>query len=88
MAAVAFDRRLGAFFKPIFSSDVGHFDVADMTSVLEEAWELVDHGLMDPEDFKRFTFTNVARLHTGNNPSFFAGTVVEDAVAEILHESA
>ena len=88
MAAVAFDRRLGAFLKPIFSSDVGHFDVADMTSVLEEAWELVEHGLMDLDDFKRFTFTNVARLHTGNNPQFFEGTVVETAVAEVLRGSA
>jgi predicted TIM-barrel fold metal-dependent hydrolase len=88
MAAVAFDRRLGAFLKPIFSSDVGHFDVADMTSVLEDAWELVEHGLMDRDDFKRFTFTNVASLHTGNNPQFFEGTVVETAVDEVLRGSA
>ena len=27
---------------PLFSSDVSHFDVTDMTEVLEEAWELVD----------------------------------------------
>ena len=52
--------------------------------VLEEAWELVEHGLMDLDDFKRFTFTNVAGLHTGNNPQFFEGTVVEQAVAELL----
>jgi predicted TIM-barrel fold metal-dependent hydrolase len=84
MAAIAFDRRMGAFLKPIFSSDIGHFDVADMTSVLYEAWELVEHGLIDQDDFKQFTFANVARLHTGNNPQFFEGTVVEQAVAELL----
>ena len=84
MAAIAFDRRMGAFLKPIFSSDIGHFDVADMTSVLYEAWELVEHGLIDQDDFEQFTFANVARLHTGNNPQFFEGTVVEQAVAELL----
>ena len=84
MTAVAFDPRLGARLKPIFSSDIGHFDVLDMTSVLHEAWGLVERGLIDTEQFKEFTFTNAARLHTGNNPKFFEGTVVETAVAEEL----
>jgi hypothetical protein len=81
MTAVAFDRRLGAQLKPVFSSDIGHFDVLDMTTVLHEAWELVERGLIDEEQFKEFTFTNAARLHTGTNPAFFEGTVVEAAVA-------
>jgi hypothetical protein len=81
MTAVAFDRRLGALLKPVFSSDIGHFDVLDMTTVLHEAWELVERGLIDEGQFKQFTFTNAARLHTANNPSFFVGTVVEAAVA-------
>jgi hypothetical protein len=68
---------------PIFSSDVGHFDVTDMSEVLEEAWELVEHGLIDEEAFRAFTFENAARLHTALNPDFFKGTVVEGAVAKL-----
>ncbi|MEE8164460.1 MAG: amidohydrolase, partial [Myxococcota bacterium] len=43
---------LGALPKAIFSSDIGHWDVEDMTEVLEEAWELVDSGLLDRDDFR------------------------------------
>jgi hypothetical protein len=35
-------------------------------------------------DFREFTFTNAAMLHTRNNPSFFKGTVVERAVADAV----
>jgi predicted TIM-barrel fold metal-dependent hydrolase len=69
---------------PIFSSDVGHFDVTDMTEVLEEAYELVEHGLITEDNFREFTFMNAARLHTALNADFFKGTVVEDAVAKFV----
>src|SRR5215475_9776497 len=69
--------------RPIFSSDVSHFDVTDMTEVLEEAWELVEHGMITATDFRAFTFENAARLHTALNPDFFKGTVVEGAVARL-----
>jgi hypothetical protein len=55
--------------------------VPDPTKVIPEAWELVDEGLLTPEDFRAFTFENVTRLHTQMNPDFFKGTSVEDAVA-------
>ncbi len=51
--AWAFDRHGYHRLNPIFSSDVGHFDVTDMTEVLEEAWELVEHGLIGEDDFRR-----------------------------------
>ncbi len=82
ITAWAFDRHGYHRLNPIFSSDVGHFDVTDMTEVLEEAWELVEHGLIGEDDFRQFTFTNAARLHTALNPEFFTGTVVEDAVTK------
>ena len=44
MTAWAFDKHGHHRLNPIFSSDVGHFDVLDMSEVLEEAWELVEHG--------------------------------------------
>jgi hypothetical protein len=82
--AWAFDRRGHHRLRPIFSSDVGHFDVTDMSGVLAEAHELVEHGLLTPDDFREFVFTNAARRHTALNPGFFAGTAVEDAVAPEL----
>ena len=87
LVSVGFDRRLnpfGARLKAMFSSDIGHWDVPDMNEVLEEAYELVEHGLLDMNDFKEFTFTNAVRLHAGMNPDFFKGTVVERAAADLL----
>jgi predicted TIM-barrel fold metal-dependent hydrolase len=83
LTAWAFDRHGNHRLRPIFSSDVGHFDVVDMSEVLEEAWELVEHGLIIEDDFREFVFTNPVRLHTAMNGDFFKGTVVEDAVAKL-----
>lgn len=80
----AFDARMGVRLRPIFSSDFTHFDVPDFGEVVPEAFELVEKGFVTEEDFKEFTFTNAARLHTRNNPDFFRGTVVEREVAEEL----
>ena len=52
-----------------------------MSEVLEEAWGLVEHGMITEADFREFTFENAARPHTALNPDFFKGTVVEGAVA-------
>jgi len=76
-----FAARLGA----VFGSDIGHFDVPDMTEVLEEAWELVEHELIDEQDFRDFVFTNPVRLWAGNNPDFFKGTVVEAQARAVLN---
>lgn len=82
--AWAFDPHGNHRLKPMFSSDVSHFDVVDMTEVLEEAYELVEHGLITEDNFREFAFTNAASLHTALNPEFFKGTVVEDAVAQMV----
>ncbi len=82
--AWAFNKQLGLGLKPVFSSDIGHFDVPDMRDVLHEAYELVELELLDEADFKRFTFTNAASLHAGMDPDFFAGTVVGNAVNDTL----
>jgi predicted TIM-barrel fold metal-dependent hydrolase len=87
MAAVAFDERLnpmGARIPALFASDIGHWDVPDFRKVLEEAWELVEHDLLDPEGFRHFTFVNPVRLWAGTNPRFFEGTSVEAAVRQEL----
>jgi len=87
MNARAFDSAanpLGARLKAVFSSDVGHWDVPDMTSVLGEAWELVDDGHITEQDFREFVFDNAVSLWAGNNPGFFNGTRVEDAARKQL----
>jgi predicted TIM-barrel fold metal-dependent hydrolase len=80
----AFDPRMGVRLRPVFSSDFTHFDVPDFGEVIPEAFELVEKGFVTEQDFREFTFSNAARLHTRNNPDFFKGTVVEQAVAKEL----
>src|SRR6059036_726231 len=85
--AWAFNRRanpLGARLNAIFSSDIGHMDVPDMTRVLPEAYELVEHELLTDDDFRDFMFTNAVRFWGEVNPDFFKGTVVEKQAAEVL----
>ena len=82
--ASAFDTErnpLGARLPAIFSSDIGHWDVPDMARVLDEAWELVEDGLLSEADFRDFTFGNAAAFFRGSNAAFFDGTRVADAVA-------
>ena len=87
VTASAFDSRhnpLGARLNAVFGSDIGHWDVPDMTEVLEEAYEPVEKGLMTEQDFKDFVFTNPIKLWTAGNPDFFKGTRVEAAVTRLL----
>ncbi|MFP6748192.1 MAG: amidohydrolase family protein [Alphaproteobacteria bacterium] len=91
MTAVAFDTKLnhyGARMNAILGSDIGHWDVPDMTKVMVEAYELVDEGFMDDDDFRDFTYANVVAMHTGMNPDFFKGTVVEQEVEALKAERA
>jgi predicted TIM-barrel fold metal-dependent hydrolase len=76
----------GAKLKALFSSDIGHWDVVDMTEVLEEVWEAHEHGAMSEEDFKNFVFASPAEFHASMNPDFFKGTAVEGAVAKLMAE--
>ncbi len=68
----------------LFSSDIGHFDVPDMSEVVPEAYELVEHGLLTEDDFRDFMFANAVRFWGQVNPDFFKGTVVEKQAAEVL----
>ena len=66
---------------PIIDAD---FDVPDMTEVVPEAYELVEHGLLTDDDFREFMCTNAVRFWGEVNPDFFKGTVVEKQAAEVL----
>lgn len=74
----------GARLKAVFSSDISHWDVQDMQSVVAEAYGLVERGILTEEDFDDLTFRNPISLHASQNPDFFKGTAVEDAVAAEL----
>jgi predicted TIM-barrel fold metal-dependent hydrolase len=83
MNAVAFTPGLlprQARINAMFASDIGHWDVTDMRGVLGEAWEMVEHGHLNEDDFRDFTCSNVVRMLTSANPSFFDGTAVSEAV--------
>ena len=80
MNAAAFNTKItpfGAKVGAMLSSDIGHWDVLDMRDVVEEAYELVEDGVMTADDFRDFTFANPLRFFTDLNPAFFDGTVIE-----------
>ena len=82
MNAIAFDAKIapfGAKVGAMLSSDIGHWDVIDMRDVVEEAYEMVEDGLMTADDFRDFTFGNPLRFFTDLNPAFFEGTTIEAA---------
>ena len=78
----------GEALRPVLGSDLGHWDVRDMRGVVPEAAELVDDGLLSPDEFRLFACDNPIRLHGGMNPDFFAGTVVENYAREVLSDAA
>ena len=84
LTTMAFRPELRVSLRPMFSSDIGHYDVLDMSEVVGEAWGLVESGLLDEEQFSQFTFANAVELQTRLNPGFFRGTAVEAAVSKHL----
>ncbi len=77
----------GAQLKPVFSSDMGHWDVTDIAGVVAESHRLVDDGHLTPEQWRRFVFDNPAEMYLRADPHFFDGTAVAPHVAE-LHDRA
>ncbi|MGO9060917.1 MAG: amidohydrolase family protein [Candidatus Binataceae bacterium] len=79
---------LGATFNILLGSDIGHFDVHDMTEVLGEAYELIDKRLLSEGNLRDFLFANPVKFWAGGNRDFFQGTVVEDAAKLELQQLA
>jgi hypothetical protein len=87
LVGLAFDRRvtpLGALVPAFFASDLGHWDVPEFDEPLEEAFELVEHGILDADQLRDFLFVNPARFYSSLNPDFFAGTAVEKDAAAVV----
>lgn len=76
----------GTAVNAMFSSDIGHWDVVDARHVVAEAYENLEHGLMNQAQYRDFMFANAVRLHGGMNGDFFKGTAIEDAAAGVLAE--
>jgi len=89
MNAMAFDRDkipMRAQLNAIFASDIGHWDVPDFRGVLPEAWELVEDGHLEGDDFRAFTCDNAIGLLAGARADFFEGTVVADYAKKRIGE--
>jgi predicted TIM-barrel fold metal-dependent hydrolase len=87
MNALAYQSHLvptGTRLRAIFASDIGHWDVPDITGVLPDAYELVEKGLLDHADFRSFVFDDAVRLFTAGNADFFSGTVVQSQAAAVV----
>ena len=78
----------GAQLKVMLGSDISHFDVPDFEKVLPDARSLVSKGVITADQFKKFTFDNIAELLLRANASFFQGTAVENDVKAIASELA
>jgi hypothetical protein len=87
LVGVAFDPRitpLGALVPAFFASDLGHWDVPEFDEPLEEALELVEHGILDHEQLRDFVFTNPVRFYASLDRDFFSGTAIERDAAAAL----
>jgi predicted TIM-barrel fold metal-dependent hydrolase len=74
----------GVKLRALMGSDIGHFDVFEMTDVLAEAYELVERHQVKEADFRDFVFGNAVRFWAGANPDFFRGTSIEKEAAGYL----
>ncbi|MBF6567574.1 MAG: amidohydrolase family protein [Candidatus Binataceae bacterium] len=68
----------------LYGSDIGHWDVPDMSEVAEEVYELVEHELISEDELREFVFVNAVKFWTSTNPDFFKGTVVESEVNKLV----
>jgi predicted TIM-barrel fold metal-dependent hydrolase len=71
----------GAQLRPVFSSDMGHWDVTDIAGVVAESHRLVDDGYLTAGQWRRFVFDNPAEMYLRSDPHFFDGTAVAPHLA-------
>ena len=85
-AAFAFSKSnpFGSHLKAMFSSDISHFDVPEFGAVLPDAYGLLEEGLFEPADFRKFTFEHAVELYTRRNPDFFEGTTLAAAARTVV----
>ncbi len=67
----------GQPLRAMFSSDIGHWDVPDMSTVVSESYELVERGHISADQWRRIVFDHPVEMYTRANPQFFDHTSVE-----------
>jgi predicted TIM-barrel fold metal-dependent hydrolase len=70
-----FDAKLNA----LYGSDLGHWDVPEMAEAAEEAYELVERGVLSEAAFRAMVFDNALEFWKSGNPDFFTNTSVATA---------
>ena len=83
LVGLAFDDRVlprGARIRCLMGSDIGHWDVPRFDEPLEEAYELLEKGILDAAQLREFLFASPARFLTDADPDFFVGTAIEAEV--------
>jgi len=68
--------------RAFYGSDIGHWDVPDLTEVLSDTWSLVERGALTEANFRDLVFTHPYNFFAGKNPEFFKGTQVEAKLAK------
>jgi len=89
MNGTAFNRRVnpgGRRLNAMLGSDLGHWDVPDMSRIFEEVVEPLEKGWFTERDLRDFAFANPVRFYTDNDPDFFRGTAIESDVDALLAE--
>lgn len=82
--ALAYERSLPVQLRPVFGSDIGHFDVTDIHGVVAKALELLEDSVLASEEFRALTFENCVAMYTVNRPDFFDGTAIERAARDVI----
>ena len=72
----------GATLKTVLGSDIGHWDVTDIASVVAESAAMIDKGVLDAAQWRHVVCDNPIEMFTKLNPSFFDGTPVEPHITE------
>jgi predicted TIM-barrel fold metal-dependent hydrolase len=79
LAAAGDSEAFGPRLRTLYGSDLGHWDVPDMSEAAEEAYELVEQGQLAPEAFRAMVFDNAIEFWSCGNRDFFKDTAVEAA---------
>jgi len=66
----------GRTLRAMFSSDIGHWDVPDMSTVVAESFEMVDKGYISAEQWRQVVFDHPVEMYTRADPHFFDSTCV------------
>lgn len=71
------DNPLGAELRPMWGTDLGHWDAPDLSEALAETRALVERGILSEDQFAKVVFSNPHAFYTDLAPDFFQGTTLE-----------